>query len=67
MANTITVTKTTADQWKNPQGWFETVWTVSGSFADQDAILATAIGEFDITVPGVAVGDMIVGKKGSSQ
>ena len=60
MANTITVTKTDRGV-KQFQGAFKEMWFVSGTVTDQDAVLANAIGEFDITVDGVALGDMVLG------
>jgi hypothetical protein len=60
MANTITVSKT--EQGKVQfQAAFKEMFRVTGSVDDQDAVSATAIGEFDVTVPGVAVGDMVLG------
>ena len=60
MANTITVSKVTRGN-KQFQGAFKEMWLVNGSVTDSDAVAATAIGEFDITVPGVALGDMVLG------
>ena len=60
MANTITVS-TVARGNNQFQGAFKEMWKVSGSVTDSDAVAATAIGEFDITVPGVALGDMVLG------
>lgn len=60
MANTITVTKTDRGN-KQFQGAFKEMFFVSGTIDDQDAVAATAIGEFDVTVPGVALGDMVLG------
>lgn len=60
MANTITVSK--VERGTNQfQGAFKEMWRVTGSVTDSDAVAATAIGEFDITVPGVALGDMVIG------
>ena len=60
MANTITVS--TVERGTNQfQGAFKEMWRVSGSVTDSDAVAATAIGEFDITVDGVALGDMVLG------
>lgn len=60
MANTITVSKTERGN-KQFQGAFKEMWAVTGTISDQDAVLANAIGEFDVTVDGVALGDMIIG------
>ena len=60
MANTIgTLTVTRGN--KQFQGAFKEMWTVKGTISDQDAVAATAIGEFDVTVNGVALGDMVLG------
>jgi hypothetical protein len=61
MANTITSVKNTAGGWVNPQAWFSNVWTVEATIDDQDAIAITTITEFDVTVTGLALGDMVVG------
>ena len=60
MANTITVNKTDRGK-KQFQGAFKEMFFVSGTIDDQDAVAATAIGEFDVTVDGVQLGDMILG------
>ena len=60
MANTITVNKTDRGN-KQFQGAFKEMFFVSGTIDDQDAVAATAIGEFDITVPGALFGDMVLG------
>ena len=60
MANTITISN--VDQGKSQfQGAFKEMWKVTGSVTDSDAVAATAIGEFDITVSGVTLGDMVLG------
>ena len=60
MANTITVSKQERGN-KQFQGAFKEMWFVTGTIDDQDAVLANAIGEFDVTVDGVALGDMVIG------
>jgi len=40
---------------------FSTCYTYKGTISDQDAVAATAIGEFDITLTGVALGDIVLG------
>lgn len=40
---------------------FSTVYTFGGTIDDQDAVAATAIGEFDVTVTGVAFNDIVLG------
>ena len=61
MANTLTSVRQTRSEYRQFQGAFSDVWTVEATVTDQDAVLATAIGEFDITVTGVALGDMVLG------
>jgi hypothetical protein len=61
MANTLTSVKQTRGEFLQFQGAFSDVWTVEATVTDQDAVLANAIGEFDITVTGVAFGDMVLG------
>ena len=60
MANTITVTKTDRGN-KQFQGAFKEMFFVAGTIDDQDAVALTAIGEFDVTISGVALGDMVLG------
>jgi hypothetical protein len=40
---------------------FNPVYTFTGTVSDQDAVSATAIGEFDVTATGVALGDIVLG------
>ena len=40
---------------------FQTVYTFTGTISDQDAVAATAIGEFDVAVTGVAFNDIVLG------
>ena len=60
MANTITVSKTERGAVQF-QGAFSEMWRVTGSVTDSDAVALTTIGEFDITILGVALGDMVLG------
>ena len=60
MANTIG-SLTVARGNKQFQGAFKEMWLVSGTISDQDAVAATAIGEFDVTATGLALGDMVLG------
>ena len=60
MANTITISKTERGSLQF-QGAFKDMWRITGSVTDSDAVALTTIGEFDITVPGVALGDMVLG------
>jgi hypothetical protein len=60
MANTITVNNVERGN-KQFQGLFREMWTVTATISDQDAV---AIGDtitVNMTVPGVALGDMVVG------
>lgn len=61
MANTLTLVKSTRGEWRNPQGWFTEVWTVEATIDDQDAIAANDTATFSVTVPGVALGDVVLG------
>ena len=60
MANTLTVSSVKRGN-KQFQGAFKEMWLVTGTVTDSDAVAATTIGEFDITVTGVALGDMVIG------
>jgi hypothetical protein len=60
MANTIAVTKTDRGN-KQFQGAFKEMFFVNATVSDQDAIADDVSIEVDLTVPGVALGDMIVG------
>lgn len=60
MANTIGTTTIRRGN-KQFQGAFKEMWTITGTISDQDAVAATAIGEFDVTATGVALGDMVLG------
>ena len=42
-------------------GAFKDMWTVKATISDQDAISATDTISFAITVPGVALGDQVIG------
>ena len=60
MANTFTVT-TTAQAKEQFQGLFNEMWAVTGSVGDQDAIADDVSVDLSLTVPGVALGDMVIG------
>ncbi len=60
MANTFTVTKTEQGN-KQFQGMFSEMWGVTGSVGDQDAIADDVSVDVSLTVPGVALGDMVIG------
>lgn len=60
MANTVTVTSVAQGN-KQFQGAFSEMWMVTGAISDQDAV---AIGDtliVTMAVPGVALGDMVIG------
>jgi hypothetical protein len=60
MANTIAVNKVERGN-KQFQGLFSEMWAVTATISDQDAV---AIGDtlaVNMTVPGVVLGDMVVG------
>lgn len=42
-------------------GLFSEMWLVKGTVTDTDAITATDTLEIDLTVPGVVLGDMVLG------
>lgn len=60
MANTIAVTKTDRGN-KQFQGAFKEMFFVTATVSDQDAIADDVSVEVDLTVPGLALGDMVVG------
>lgn len=60
MANTITVSNTVPGA-KQFQGVFNNVLLVTGTIDDHEAVGAGTSEEFTITVPGAALGDMVIG------
>ena len=60
MANAVTV-GTIAQGNKQFQGAFKEMWTVNATAAFDTNIAADAGEEFALTVPGVALGDMVIG------
>lgn len=44
------------------QGAFDNMWTVKATITDSDAITATDTMRIALTVPGVALGDMVIGR-----
>lgn len=60
MANTLAVSKTEQGV-KQFQGMFSEMWGVTGTVTDQDAIADDVSIVITLTVPGVALGDMVVG------
>lgn len=60
MANTLTLESSTPGQ-RQFQGSFNEVWKIRATIDDQDAVSANDTARFSITVPGLAVGDMVIG------
>lgn len=60
MANTMTVTRVEQGT-KQFQGAFSEMWLVTGTVGDQDAIADDVSVRITLTVPGVALGDMVLG------
>jgi hypothetical protein len=62
MANAITTSNVVRSRSSAQfQSFFSEMWTVKGTITDQDSISATDTARFVLTVPGVALGDMILG------
>lgn len=60
MANTITVNTTTQSK-QQLQGLFNEMWAVTATISDQDAVAINDTASVSLTVPGVALGDMVIG------
>lgn len=60
MANTLTVSRVEQGN-KQFQGAFSEMWAVTGSVDDQDAIADDVSVTLTLTVPNVALGDMVLG------
>ncbi len=60
MANTFTVSRVEQGN-KQFQGAFSDMWAVTGTVGDQDAIADDVSVVVSLTVPNVALGDMVVG------
>ena len=60
MANTITVNRIERGD-KQFQGAFNDMWFVTATISDQDAVAINDTAAVNITVPGVVLGDMVVG------
>ena len=60
MANAITVNSVERgiEQFR---GMFSEMWQVTATITDQDAVAIGDTGTYSVTVPGVALGDMVVG------
>lgn len=62
MANTIgTPTLTHVGNPAQFRGLFDGVWTAKAVISDQDAVAIGDTARFALTVPGVALGDMVLG------
>lgn len=62
MANTIAATTGFPERKRQSfEGLFSDMWVFKGTISDMAAVAATAIGEFDVTVTGVALGDIVLG------
>lgn len=59
MANTMSVSKVDRGT-KQFQGAFSDMWQVTGTVTDQDAIADDVSVDISLTVPGVALGDMVL-------
>ena len=60
MANTMAVSRVEQGS-KQFQGAFREMWLVTGTVTDQDAIADDVTVAITLTVPGVALGDMVLG------
>ena len=60
MANTITVNRVERGN-KQFQGAFSDMWAVTATISDQDAVAINDTLSVNLTVPGVALGDMVIG------
>lgn len=60
MADTMAVSKVEQGS-KQFQGAFKEMWLVTGTVTDQDAIADDVGVAISLTVPGVALGDMVLG------
>ncbi len=60
MADTMAVSRTQQGN-EQFQGLFNEMWAVTGTVTDQDAIADDVSIIITLTVPGVALGDMVIG------
>lgn len=60
MANTMAVSRVEQGT-KQFQGMFNEMWAITGTVTDQDAIADDVSVRITLTVPGVALGDMVLG------
>ena len=61
MANTITVNRVEQGN-KQFQGAFSDMWAVTATISDQDAVAIGDTLSVNMTVPGVVLGDMVIGQ-----
>ena len=60
MANTVTVSRVERGN-KQFQGAFREMWAVTATVDDTDAVAINDTVAINMTVPGVALGDMVIG------
>lgn len=60
MANTVTVNRVNRGN-QQFQGAFKDMWQVTATISDQDAVAINDTAAVNLTVPGVVLGDMVVG------
>lgn len=60
MANTLAVSAVEQGN-KQFQGAFKEMWAVTGSVTDTDAVAIGDTAAINMTVPGIALGDMVIG------
>ena len=59
MANTVTVNSSVQNR-EQFQGLFNEMWVVTATVTDQDAVAIGDTLSISLTVPGVALGDMVI-------
>lgn len=60
MANSVTVNSSVQNR-EQFQGLFNEMWVVRATVTDQDAVAINDTLSISLTVPGVALGDMVIG------
>lgn len=60
MANTLTLNTSIQSREQFTGAFASDMWKVTATFADQDAVAINDTAAFSITVPGVALGDIVV-------
>jgi hypothetical protein len=66
MANIATVVVNSGKHKRQFGALFSHMWLCTVTISDQDSVALTDTGEFTVTVPGVALGDMVIGWATSS-